>query len=639
MSLPPSDPRQPGPSPQQPYPAPPQQPGQAPYPGQSYPGQPSPGQQPWLRDETPTTVAPWAPVAPVGAPPPTASVSRGRPVRWAIALGATAVVAVAAVAFAVFATGGRTPAVAQGPTYLPQSTVAYVEARLDLPGDQRDNLVSFLSRFPGFGDRTTFEQKINDTLDRLTREASDDRLTYTGDISPWLAGDVSIGVLRWPDMTGGFMAETAPPIAGALSLKDRAAAEAFLARMRTDAEARGGSFSESAGNGATVVTYQSGDADKSFSYAVTDNLLIFGMDAADVRTALDVRANAQPALAESEAFAAQFNKLPAARLGAVYVDLRPLREQLQRAAAEMGGGAPMLAIDQLPTTMVGSLRSEGDRMALDLRQVMGSTTLPLPGVRDSGLYGRVPSSTVVYYETHDLGTQLRSVIGQFKSQAGPALPQEQLVQLEQFLGAPLEEYLSWVQDVGVAVSMPAADHFEVGLVASVTDEAVARQRIERLTAAARAALAFGGDVPIEIVDEQISGAAVTTIRLSPQAGAQVPPNLPVTPTLSYTVHNGLFMLGVGDFVSGALQRTPADSLASNADFTAAITAAGGANNGGSMYVDVGKLFDLLDAQIASSAGPSYETEIRPYTDPLDRLAAVWTVQDGAVVMRVLLYVE
>ncbi len=137
-----------------------------------------PSPSPWQRPaDTPT--APWsvapstadaAPSSDVGAPlPPVTPVSRPKPVRWIVALLATALVVATGVGLAMLATGSRTTT-AQGPTFLPPDTMVYMETRLDLPGDQRENLIAFMGKFPGFADPAAFDLKVNDTLDRLTRE-------------------------------------------------------------------------------------------------------------------------------------------------------------------------------------------------------------------------------------------------------------------------------------------------------------------------------------------------------------------------------------------------------------------------------------------------------------------------------------
>ena len=54
--------------------------------------------------------------------------------------------------------------------YVPADSVAYGELRLDLPGDQRQEVGEFLSKFPGFADQAALETKLDEVLDRLLSE-------------------------------------------------------------------------------------------------------------------------------------------------------------------------------------------------------------------------------------------------------------------------------------------------------------------------------------------------------------------------------------------------------------------------------------------------------------------------------------
>src|ERR687896_1571208 len=110
----------------------------------SFPNEPehTPGARafPPVSSEGPTAAGPpgptstlWSPGPPPGQPPP----RRSNRLRWIVALLATALVVTGGVALALVVGGSRTQT-ALGPTYLPAGSFAYLEARLDLPGDQRE---------------------------------------------------------------------------------------------------------------------------------------------------------------------------------------------------------------------------------------------------------------------------------------------------------------------------------------------------------------------------------------------------------------------------------------------------------------------------------------------------------------------
>src|SRR5260221_9965068 len=145
-----------------------------------------------------TTFEP-APALPVSVEP-----SGKRSTRWPIALALIALVVVVSVLVGILVTGGAPTAKVLG--YVPDGTIAYGEARLDLPGDQRLALASFLSRFPGFADQTAIEGKLNEIMDRLVSGITNGDQTYTGDIQPWFEGELAFALPALPDpgtLSGG----------------------------------------------------------------------------------------------------------------------------------------------------------------------------------------------------------------------------------------------------------------------------------------------------------------------------------------------------------------------------------------------------------------------------------------------------
>ena len=121
--------------------------------------------------ETTLTPIPTAPVAADAAPPPVptaAAPRRSRRARWAVAALVVALVVGASAAVTLALTGSSPNASILG--YVPGDSLAYAEVRLDLPGDQRQQVAAFLSKFPGFADQAALDTKIGETLDQLVGE-------------------------------------------------------------------------------------------------------------------------------------------------------------------------------------------------------------------------------------------------------------------------------------------------------------------------------------------------------------------------------------------------------------------------------------------------------------------------------------
>ncbi len=165
-----------------------------------------PADQTTIEDIEPSQWDRTAPVPdPVVPPTPTGAASAAAPAatrrrlgaRWLVALLGVIVVIGGSAVVVSLAAGRPAPSIAMG--YMPDSTVMYAEARLDLPGDQRQKLGSFLkTALPGFDDQAQLDTKLNELLDRATRSATDGKQTWTTDIAPWFGGQLAIGV-KLPD--------------------------------------------------------------------------------------------------------------------------------------------------------------------------------------------------------------------------------------------------------------------------------------------------------------------------------------------------------------------------------------------------------------------------------------------------------
>lgn len=564
--------------------------------------------------------------------------------RWIVALLATVLVVVTGVGLAMLATGGRTTA-AQGPTFLPPETMVYMESRLDLPGDQRDNLISFMGKFPGFADPAAFDLKVNDTLDRLTRETTEGEYSYSGDIKPWFDGEMAIGITELPEMpamSGGDVLDVpaTPPFVGSISVADRAALDAFLVRLREDGTEAGATFVEMTHDGVTIVTIQAEAMhEQSFSYAATDDSLLFASQSSDLTAALDVRSGAQPSLADAAEFQERFAGLPSERLGGLYMDLSGYRELLESQFAEADGATRAMvgdAFDRIPDSVAATLRVEGDRMVADMVW-SGPDGAPAPTARSTSLAARMPSTSAFYLETRDVGQTIKTTVEQVLDQFDEMLPESQLDQVEAFLGAPLEDFLLWMQDSAVSVSLDG-DQVSFGMAATVTDATIAAQRVERLTTAVRAAAAFG-EVPFEIEEVDVAGSLVTTIRPVSDPSLPLPQDLPFDPSLSYGIRDGVFYLGIGDFVADAMQRGESDSLAGNAAYSTALEASGGATNTGVMYLDIASMRSFAERMVPDAERAEYDLEVKPYLEALDRFIVTGTSTEGASAARALLFVE
>ncbi|HET9613613.1 MAG TPA: DUF3352 domain-containing protein, partial [Candidatus Limnocylindrales bacterium] len=226
------------------------------------------------------------PGAPAGAVAPR---GRGFAIRWIVALLGIAIVA--AGSFVIVSLAGGRPAQSGAIGYMPDSIATYAEVRLDLPGDQRQKVATFLhtGAFPGFADQANITPKIEDIYDRVVRLASHDQQTYTADIQPWFGGTMGIGQELTPLTAmgaAGSMPTASPPSTPlvVLTITDRSKALAYLTG-HIDAT----HLQRSTYNGADYFTTSAGP-NRLGAIAITDKVLVVGEEAA-VKAAVDTGGN------------------------------------------------------------------------------------------------------------------------------------------------------------------------------------------------------------------------------------------------------------------------------------------------------------------------------------------------------------
>jgi hypothetical protein len=281
--------------------------------------------------------------------------------------------------------------------------------------------------------------------------------------------------------------------------------------------------------------------------------------------------------------------------------------------------------------LLGEVRAESDHLQVEVRaEAPHVEGLPQFPNRNSGLAATMPSDTVAYLEYRAIGQSIKYYVGKLLQ----CLPSDGTSfspdQLRQMLGTAPEDYFDFLEDVAIGVTV-RDDKFGGGLIATVNDETVARVRMERILSALRLAAGARGGITIE---EQPHGdATITVVSL----GDQLVPGTNI-PSLAVSVAGGRVYLGLDDFVARALDQAEADSLASAPRLVSALDAAGH-DNAGLVYVDLAALRGFVEKMIPAAERPRYESEVKPFVEPISKLVMVSRNEQGIYSSNVFLYVE
>jgi hypothetical protein len=559
----------------------------------------------------------------ISAPPAPAAAPSSRR-RWMVALGAAAVVVVGIIAIALGA--GKSGTAAVTPRYLPATTVAFLDARFDLPGDQRDQVAALLARFPGFADQAALDTKMAEAFDRILKAASADRYSYSTDIKPWFGGRVAVAMTGLPAIdSSGAGANSMPPVLGLVSVSDAAKARTELDKLLKDVTAAGATVTDETIDGATLwqiddpkaQTAQMGHA----VIALTGDMIVVGDSRDLVVASVALGRGSGETLAGSAAFTTAVGVLPEARLGTLYVDTAALKIALAALASAQPGLDTALAA--LPERVAGSLRVADGSVIIEVRAHAGSAG-PRLAVHASTLAARVPADSVAFVEIHDVGAGLKGLLTTLKAQLGSALAPDQLKAVETVLGAPLESLFDWVGDAAVVAHVDGAAS-KGALVAAVTDTATAKARLA--TVATFISLAgLDPSAGIHVTTADHAGTVVTELTLDQAPGVKI----------GWALKDDLFVLGVGEgAVTWVLDVSAQTSLTTTPGYQAAIKAAGADMQGGLVYVDLAGLRTSLEGLIPPESQAQYQ-ETRPLLLPISAAIAV-SLQDGDdIVARIVL---
>ena len=568
--------------------------------------------------------------------------------RWAVALAIVALVAaVSIVGVGVAAFGGASSALAP---WAPATTTAYAELRTDLPGDQQAAVGSLLARFPGFDDQASLDMKVDTAIGDLVARVSGSTVDYGRDLKPWLGGEIALAVgsidTLAPSSNGGVTGGWGLLLA---TTKDPAVAQAFLtARFGTPTR------TETIGSATVQDVAVPGLTDRSIAWAVVGTTVLVG-DRAAVESGID--AHATGGLGAVAAFRQAYAYVPAEHVATAWADLPTLESAALEARTALAPDAsplPSAATTRIPPPWaVAYVRAAASGLTVDV-VVPRPTDIPVDTPHVSTVAERLPGDTIAAIEVRDVGARAQRVLDAvaktpgLTDQLGPAAP---------IVDGALGSFVDWAGD-GAVVLTRSGGTPSGGIVVTATEPDVAATRV----AAIRALLAFAdgpngrpvlteepyGDGKIVTVDFGDVRDAVTKAITDGIAGgtpampatdlAMIREMLPASASVAYTVQRGVFVLGTdAAFVKDVVDTTPADSLATSADY-GALVALVGPSNDGQAFVDASAAVDL-----ARSADPSISTalggDVSSFVDRIQSLGAAWTVADDVIRLRLALAVR
>jgi hypothetical protein len=585
----------------------------------------------------PTTAVSTAPAAMSASPAP----RRSSRLAWGAAIVVVAVVIAASAAITLFLTGASPTASVLA--YVPADSVMYGELRLDLPGDQRQQVGQFLSKFPGFADQAALDTKLDEVLDRLVANGTDAKQTFTKDIKPWFGGELAFSMGPLPSASAGgdpgaLAASTRALVL--LSVKDEALARSWFASTMTQAGVSGTS-EDYQGTALTVFSDPKLPSAKA-AFALIGGKVAVAGDLTSVKAAVDTKGSGT--LKSDPSFTAALGATDSDHLGFVFVDLRSVLERAMALSSSMGSSSPSMSAAMLalvPDWAAFTLRAQGDALVMD-------SALPhkdgIPGPtenRANGVAAFAPPSTVALVAGNDYGKTLLDTIALYRQDPSLADAFKGVDQVAGVLGG-LDAAVGWMGDAGLVVDQ-VGDSVEGGLVVVPKDAAAAKKL---LTTIRSFATLGGSQQGITVRDEDYAGTTITIVDLgdvgsliglaSGLGGAAVPGGMSGLPTghveIAFAATDGVVAVGSGpDFVKHVLDAGAGASLADDARFSGLVERVG-SKHVGLTFVDIAAVRALVEGGLKNATAQErtqYETSVKPFLIPFDAVIA-GTVRDGSL---------
>ena len=597
--------------------------------------------------DTSVTEVPAAPIATtaLGTAPGTATAGPRRSrARWVAALGIIALI-VGVTAIATMSLTGSSPA-STVVGYVPADSVAYGELRLDLPGDQRQEVGEFLSKFPGFADQAALDTKLDEVLDRLLSEGTDGKQTYTRDIKPWFDGELAFSMGPLPNDPEALAdRESAAGKTRAvllLSIKDEALARAWFTKSLTDMGISGTPETYQ-GTQLTVFTNPRNDKVQA-AFAIADGKAAIVGDVASVKSAIDT--NGGSPLGKSDTFAAAKAALKGDDVGFMFVDLRTILDAAM-ALTESTASAPPIndaMVALVPEWAAFRLRVEGDALLMDgvLPHVDAA-----PGPADNhtnGIAAYAPPSTIALSAGNDYGATMLETIALYRKDPAMADALESIDQAAGILGG-LDKSVGWMGDTGLVIAR-SGESVEGGIVSIPADAAGGAQLLTTLRSFAAIG---GGQYGITVREEEHAGTTITIIDLGTAkdlaalaalmgggaaggdgifGGLPLPDGTSDLPDghieISYAATDGVVVIGSSpDFVKHVLDAGAGQSLADDARFSSLLGRVGATHTGVS-YLDIAATRGLIEGLLSEATAKDraeYEESVKPFLTPFDAFIA------------------
>ncbi len=483
------------------------------------------------------------------------------------------------------------PSVDRAARMAPADTLMYASVSLTPSTGQQLSLADLLTRLPGFADRASLPEKLDELIQKGFGATGID---YRADVKPWVGDQLAMALVPG----GGAAGIAGGQPALFVMVRDHQAADAAIGRI---AASSGSTVSTESYDGQTITVLAGGSV--TGRATIDDGVLIVTADAATMRTLIDVTAGRSDRLADAASFRSAMARLPGDRLAALYLDIGGVTAGAGNLVGTSGYGAAALAVVARAEGLqiVGSAPFDPGAATASTKESFALASEP------SSLPDWMPADTeaeLVFFGAQQTFTSVTAQLGSLPGGADAAQALTQLRALAALgLGIDLDRDLLplFDRESAVAITGLRGTTPHGVLLLRPSDAGAAADALSGIADALRAR---GSTV----TQQDVSGATITLLSV-PQLGQ-----------VAYAISEGVVVAGLSsDDVAAALAaHASGETLGASAGYRAAFDVAGG-RGGNELYLDGSRATDFVLGLIGQPA-ESLPSDLRDVLGHIDAVA-------------------
>ena len=483
--------------------------------------------------------------------------------------------------------------------FVPDTVAAYVKFSIHPSVQQQRTVQDLLSRFPS-SVRNDVGSKLDDALDKSFKDLN---ISYRNGIKPWVGSQIAFAVLAPAGSTSDSPFPSAPNVIGVVALKDAAAAQKALTKIKK-ASPKAPAFDI---EGGVAYLGDSQNSITSFKNAVTSG----------------------HTLADSASYKREHDRAGGDGLVFGYADLSKLAGVAPSLRGDILGGSALTG----GTGIVGlSLRAESQGLV-----VTGHSSLPTsPAGGKAGTFKILPTTpddllgSVSFFDLGDLVANVLKTLNRgfglhpasTNGQQVPGLPQvtTALQEFQRALGLNLQkDVLPWLKGelsviVGPGTNPPIPN---IGIVIEPTNAAALRRTMNALRTHLAAVLGSGGKV-----QSDANGLTVKT---------------PIGEDIVVRTTPGRVVIATGLPYANRLLHSSGSNLGGDTIYKAAVDPS--KPTVFQMFVRLDRVRTLVEALFKlndPSGYDAYERNVQPFVKPLQALGIQSTMSGGSQDFRLII---